>query len=72
MSQASKLLAHQELSLQNSLARREVYIQPLNYIQTVLLGRSKDQSLTQAERDAAEKTLLRTIKALANAIRNTG
>jgi len=70
--QASQLLAHQELTLQNSLARREMFIQPLNYIQVVLLGRSRDESLTADERHTAEQTLLRTIKALANAIRNTG
>jgi phosphoenolpyruvate carboxylase len=70
--QSSKLLDRQFLSLRDSLQRRERYIQPLNYIQAMLLARTRDQSLSEADRAEAQETLLRTIKALANAIRNTG
>jgi len=70
--QASKLLARQNIALASSLKMREQYINPLNYVQVVLMARARDTSLSEQERADAQLTLLRTIKALANAIRNTG
>jgi len=55
-----------------SLTRRDPYLDPLNYIQVVLLKRYRDESLTEEERQAWLNPLLRTINGIASGMRNTG
>jgi len=55
-----------------SLARRDPYLDPLNYIQITLLKRYRDESSTEAEREQWLSPLLRSINAIAAGMRNTG
>jgi phosphoenolpyruvate carboxylase len=55
-----------------SLSRRDPYLDPLNYIQVMLLQRFRDQSLSEEERQKWLDPLLRSINAIAAGMRNTG
>ncbi len=55
-----------------SLARRNPYLDPLNHIQIVTLGRYRDEALADEERERWLHPLLRTINAIAVGMRNTG
>ncbi|MEJ2178854.1 MAG: phosphoenolpyruvate carboxylase [Gammaproteobacteria bacterium] len=55
-----------------SLTRRDPYLDPLNYIQVVLLKRYRDESLSEEEKQAWLNPLLRTINGIAAGMRNTG
>jgi phosphoenolpyruvate carboxylase len=57
--------------LQLSLARRNIYLDPLNHIQVVLLERYR-QGPTPEEREQWLGPLLRSINAIAAGVRNTG
>jgi phosphoenolpyruvate carboxylase len=57
--------------LQISLARRNIYLDPLNHIQVVLLERYR-QGPTPEEREQWLGPLLRSINAIAAGVRNTG
>lgn len=57
--------------LQLSLARRNIYLDPLNHIQVVLLERYRKGS-TPEEREQWLGPLLRSINAIAAGVRNTG
>jgi len=69
--QDSKLLSRQYLELRNSVYARDHFLKPLNYIQSILLAR-KDEDGDPAEQKLNTDTLLRSIKAIASSIRNTG
>lgn len=58
--------------LQTSLARRNPYLDPLNYIQIMLLQRYRDSSQSEEERERWLEPLLRSINAIAAGMRNTG
>mmetsp|Transcript_4239 Transcript_4239/g.4883 ORF Transcript_4239/g.4883 Transcript_4239/m.4883 type:complete len:1130 (-) Transcript_4239:225-3614(-) len=70
--QASKLLSREFADLRTTLRKREPFLTPLNYIQVMLLEKSRDTGLSEEDRSYARLTLLRTIKAIASSIRNTG
>ena len=55
-----------------SLSRRNPYLDPLNHIQVTLIGRYRDESLSQDERAVWLEPLLRTINGIAAGMRNTG
>jgi phosphoenolpyruvate carboxylase len=55
-----------------SLSRRDLYLDPLNYIQIVLLKRYRDESISEEDRLAWLNPLLRTINGIASGMRNTG
>jgi len=55
-----------------SLSRRDPYLDPLNYIQVMLLQRFRDESLSEEERQQWLDPLLRSINAIAAGMRNTG
>lgn len=55
-----------------SLIRRDPYLDPLNHIQVKLLGRVRDASTEEGERDRWMEPLLRSINAIASGMRNTG
>ena len=57
--------------LQLSLARRNVYLDPLNHIQVSLLERYRDLR-SEEERSRWLNPLLRSINAIAAGMRNTG
>lgn len=57
--------------LQLSLARRNIYLDPLNHIQVVLLERYR-QGTTPEDREQWLDPLLRSINAIAAGVRNTG
>eukprot|EP00898_Chlorokybus_atmophyticus_P004104 jgi/Chlat1/4695/Chrsp3S05624 len=59
-------------ALEQSLDSRNRYLDPLNHIQVILLGRRRDMTLEEAERQQWEMPLLRSIKAIASNMRNTG
>jgi len=58
--------------LRLSLGRRNPYLNPLNAIQVLLLGRYRDPAVPEAERERWRIPLLRTINAIAAGMRNTG
>ncbi len=58
--------------LRLSLLRREPYLDPLNYIQIMLLQRCHNEELDEAERERWLAPLLRSINAIAAGMRNTG
>lgn len=58
--------------LQTSLARRNVYLDPLNHIQVALLRRYRTTKTDEEERMEWLTPLLRTINAIAAGMRNTG
>jgi len=55
-----------------SLSRRDPYLDPLSHIQVTLLGRFRDESLSEQERTTWLNPLLRSINAIAAGMRNTG
>jgi phosphoenolpyruvate carboxylase len=65
-------LLEENPSLALSLSRRGPYLDPLNHIQVTLLGRYRDDDLSEEERDTWLNPLLRTINAIAAGMRNTG
>eukprot|EP00959_Pyramimonas_sp_CCMP1952_P463615 9485248-Pyramimonas_sp.AAC.1 len=64
--QDSKLLSRQYIDLRNSVQNRDHFLQPLNYIQTILLARKNDPSISEEERKINMDNLLRSIKAIAS------
>jgi len=71
VSELDELMAETpELAL--SLNRRNPYLDPLNHIQTMLLGRCRDENANDDEQDSWRNPLLRTINAIAQGMRNTG
>jgi len=69
--EADSLLAELP-SLKSSLRRREPYLDPINYIQILLLQRYRDSSVDEAERVRWLDPLLRSISAISAGMRNTG
>lgn len=65
-------LLEENSSLALSLNRRQPYLDPLNHIQSTLIQRYRDESLSQEERDDWLDPLLRSISAVAAGMRNTG
>ena len=65
VSQTQTLLGKQP-DLQVSLHRRDPYLDPLNYIQIMLLKKQREEA------DAGSFPLIRSISAIANGMRNTG
>eukprot|EP00899_Mesostigma_viride_P004773 jgi/Mesvir1/14297/Mv09723-RA.1 len=55
-----------------SWARRRPYLDPVNFIQVILLARRRDDKLSEEEKKVWEEPLLRSVKAIASNIRNTG
>lgn len=55
-----------------SLTRRNPYLDPLNYIQLVLLLRFRNENLTESDKQIWLDALLRTINGIASGMRNTG
>jgi len=55
-----------------SLTRRDPYLDPLNYIQVILLKRYRNEKLSEEERLNWLSPLLRTINGIATGMRNTG
>jgi phosphoenolpyruvate carboxylase len=68
---ADKLLAETP-ELRMSLRRREAYLDPINYIQIMLLQRYRDSNASDEERTRWLDPLLRTISAISAGMRNTG
>lgn len=66
-----KLLAEQP-ELAASLARRDSYLGPLNFLQVQLLRRVRENGQDDAAANPWLKPLLRTINAIASGMRNTG
>jgi phosphoenolpyruvate carboxylase len=58
--------------LKQSLARRDAYLDPLNYIQLGLLRRYRDPKLSDETRELWLTPLLRSINAISAGLRNTG
>lgn len=74
VSGCSQLLEHQT-SLMLSLQRREPYIQPINYLQIMLLKKYRYLQQTTKEHNAEDEYLeliLRSISAISSGMRNTG
>jgi len=69
--EADKLMAETP-ELRMSLRRREPYLDPINYIQIMLLQRYRDSSVDEQERERWIDPLLRTISAISAGMRNTG
>ena len=69
---SSKRLLDQNPALALSFSRREPYLDPLNHIQAHLLGKYRDMEEDDPEREACLLALLRSINAIATALRNTG
>jgi phosphoenolpyruvate carboxylase len=55
-----------------SFARRNPYLDPLNYIQIELLKRYRDETQSEQQREHWRAPLLRTISAISTGLRNTG
>lgn len=68
----SKVLMDENPPLALSMARRKPYLDPLNYIQVLLLKRYRNTQLSEEERQVWLDPLLRSINAIANGMRNTG
>ena len=68
---AKKLLEENPV-LEVSLARRNPYLDPLNYIQLTLIKRYRDETQSDENRDMWLNPLLRSINAIAAGMRNTG
>ena len=68
----SETLIEDNPALALSLSRRDPYLDPLNYIQTVLLRRYRDNQASELEKDRYRDSLLRTISAISTGLRNTG
>lgn len=69
--EADKLMAETP-ELRMSLRRREPYLDPINYIQIMLLQRYRDSAVDEQEREQWSDPLLRTISAISAGMRNTG
>lgn len=69
--EADSLLAELP-DLKASFVRREAYLDPINYIQILLLQRYRDNAVDENERDRWRDPLLRTISAISAGMRNTG
>jgi phosphoenolpyruvate carboxylase len=52
--------------------RRDPYLDPLNHIQIKLLGRTRNDQVSDEERERWLEPLLRSINAIASGMRNTG
>jgi len=65
-------LLEENPTLKLSLARRNPYLDPLNHLQLVLLRRTRDESVPEAEREGWLSPLLSSINAIAAGMRNTG
>lgn len=68
----SQMLLAENPTLELSLTRRNPYLDPLNYIQLVLLRRYRDETQSDENRDMWLNPLLRSINAIAAGMRNTG
>ena len=68
----NKQLLDETPLLQQSLVRRNPYLDPLNHIQLALLKRYRDETLDESEREIQLDPLLRSINAIAGGMRNTG
>ena len=55
-----------------SLASRDPYLDPINFIQILLLSRYRAEDVSDEEKQQWLNPLLRTINAIANGLRNTG
>ena len=55
-----------------SLARRNIYLDPLNHLQISILRRLREYPETPGEENPWTTVLLRTINAIAAGMRNTG
>ena len=71
VAQTGELLADNKL-LQLSISRRNAYLDPLNYIQLVLLKNYRNEQLNEEDRERSLDPLLRSINAIATGMRNTG
>jgi phosphoenolpyruvate carboxylase len=71
ISQQNRLLSDNE-RLERSFDTRRKYLDPLNHLQIILLGRQRDITASDTSKALWEKPLLRTIKAIASNMRNTG
>lgn len=69
--EADSLLAELP-SLKSSLRRREPYLDPINYMQILLLQRYRNSAGSEEERQRWLDPLLRTISAISAGMRNTG
>jgi len=67
-----RYLLEETPTLALSLARRDPYLDPLNYIQVTLLKRYRDDNASEADRELWLSPLLRSINAIAAGMRNTG
>jgi len=67
-----RYLLEENPTLALSLARRDPYLDPLNYIQVTLLQRYRDENASDADRELWLSPLLRSINAIAAGMRNTG
>jgi len=75
--QVLKIAECNELMAENhaialSIKRRNPYLDPLNHIQITLLARSRNPSLSEEERNKWLDSLLRSINAISQGMRNTG
>lgn len=68
----ARQLIEENPTLALSLSRRDPYLDPLSHIQVTLLGRVRDESLDDSERNIWLDPLLRSINAIAAGMRNTG
>ena len=68
--QRNLLEDNQTLAL--SLSRRDPYLDPINYIQLILLKRYRDSTLSDEEKEKWLDPLLRSINGIATGMRNTG
>jgi phosphoenolpyruvate carboxylase len=71
VTQTGELLADNKL-LKLSISRRNAYLDPLNYIQLVLLKNYRNEQLNEEDRERSLDPLLRSINAIATGMRNTG
>jgi phosphoenolpyruvate carboxylase len=69
--QQTDLLA-ENAELKRSLHQRQPYLDPINYIQIMLLQRYRNESLSDDEKAYWLDPLLRSISAISMGMRNTG
>ena len=70
--QGNVRLLDDEPALQQSIALRNPYVDPLSYLQVALLRRLRDGSLDEAERNQYLGAVLRTLNGIAHGLRSTG
>jgi len=68
----AKALLDRHPVLQRSIRLRNPYVDPMNAIQVELLRRHRDPGVTDEEREAVRRPLLRSIAGIAAGLRNTG